>query len=229
MMDGGTAVAADSASRSGTIPAERPRAAAKLKEEGIVAAALRLAARVGFDKLSMRGLAEELDVTPMAIYYHVQNKKALLELVADNILSEIRIPSRDVGEWDARLRQLTAETARILAPYPGVDAMMIDLGLTIQGRRLMDGYIQILLDAGLERRDALLAYNLLHSYGVGRVTIETRLRGRPRPAPGSTEGFAALDEIREQVSGLGAADYRSFALDTIVAGLRSLLDSRSQA
>ena len=60
-------------------------------------AALRLAGRVGFDALSMRGLAEELDVTPMAIYYHVGNKKALLALVTDSILGGIDIPEPTRG------------------------------------------------------------------------------------------------------------------------------------
>jgi AcrR family transcriptional regulator len=205
---------------------DETRAARRLNEQEIVAAALRLAGRVGFDNLSMRGLAEELDVTPMAIYYHVGNKKALLALVADSILGEIRIPDVDAGDWPTRLMLLNEETNRVLRPYPAIDAMMIDLGLTAQGRRLMNATIQILLDAGFDERGALLAYNVLHSYGVGRVTIESRLRDRPRPSATDVSNLPALDRISSAVPGLHAVDYRGFGYEAIVRGLQQLLDTR---
>ena len=206
-------------------PARRT-AAGRLNEREIVAAALRIAGKAGFGGLSMRGLADELGVTPMAIYYHVRHKKALLELVADSLLADIRLPGRDAGDWMARLRMLHEESTRVLGPYPGADAMMIDLGLTRQGRRLMDAYIQILLDAGFDERGALLAYNVLHSYGVGRVTIESRLRGRPRRAAVSEGDFPALDRIRDAVPGLRAGDYRTFGYEAILQGLGDLLEAR---
>jgi TetR/AcrR family transcriptional regulator, tetracycline repressor protein len=215
-------VTAGRASEAGGRPAD-PRAARGLNEQEIVEAALRLAGRVGFGGLSMRGLAEELDVTPMAIYYHVGNKKALLALVTDSILRDIRVPSVEAGDWTARLLMLHEETSRVVGPYPGIDAMMIDLGLTEQGRRLMDANIQILLDAGFSERGALLAYNVLHSYGVGRVTIESRLRGRPRPAGRDVSDWPALTRISGAVAGLHAVDYRTFGYEAIVSGLQELL------
>jgi TetR/AcrR family tetracycline transcriptional repressor len=205
------------------------RTARRLNEQEIVTAALRLAGRVGFDTLSMRGLAEELDVTPMAIYYHVGNKKALLALVTDSILGGIVVPEADAGDWSTRLQLLHEETNRVLRPYPGIDAVMIDLGLTAQGRRLMDANIQILLDAGFDERGALLAYNVLHSYGVGRVTIESRLRHRPRPAAQDVSDRPALQRIRGAVDGLHAVDYRDFGYDTIVRGLQDLLAAQGRS
>ncbi len=205
------------------------RAARGLNEPQIVTAALRLARRVGIDDLSMRGLAEELDVTPMAIYYHVGNKRALLALVTDSILGGINIPDVDAGDWPTRLLLLHEETTRVLRPYPGIDAVMIDLGLTAQGRRLMDANIQILLDAGFDERGALLAYNVLHSYGVGRVTIESRLRRRPRPTAQDVSDLPALERIQSSVDGLHAADYRAFGYDAIVRGLKDLLAAQRTA
>lgn len=196
----------------------------QLSEKEIVSAALRLAGRVGFNGVTMRGVAEELNVTPMAIYYYVQNKQALLQLVADAILEDIRIPTPEDGDWMQRLRLLQQETARVLSAYPGIDAMMIEIGLTKQGRRLMDANIQILLDAGFDEREALLAYNVLHSYGVGRVSIESRLRGKPRsnPAPPEQE-HPALHRIRHEVPNLRAADYRAFGYEAILLGINELL------
>lgn len=55
----------------------------------VVAAATNLARSVGVEKLSMRRLATELDVTPMALYRHLPNKEALLDLVVDESLRSV--------------------------------------------------------------------------------------------------------------------------------------------
>jgi TetR/AcrR family transcriptional regulator, tetracycline repressor protein len=47
----------------------------------VVDAAVRMVRRDGVDKLSMRRLARELGVSPMAIYHHVPNKHALLDRI----------------------------------------------------------------------------------------------------------------------------------------------------
>ena len=62
----------------------------QLSQERIVAAALAVAKRVGFDRLTMRALADELGVTPMAAYYYVSSKDQLLELVADAVASDAK-------------------------------------------------------------------------------------------------------------------------------------------
>jgi AcrR family transcriptional regulator len=50
-----------------------------LDASAVLEAAMRLVQRHGVDKLSMRGLARELGVSPMAIYHHVPSKEALLD------------------------------------------------------------------------------------------------------------------------------------------------------
>lgn len=44
----------------------------------VLRAAVELADQIGIDSLSMRRLAEELGVVPMALYKHVANKEELL-------------------------------------------------------------------------------------------------------------------------------------------------------
>ena len=85
-------------------------------------AALRLAGRVGFDDLSMRGLAEELDVTPMAIYYHVGNKKALARPGHRQHPRGDPPPRSRRGGLADPPALLHEETTRVLRPYPGIDA-----------------------------------------------------------------------------------------------------------
>ena len=60
-----------------TQQAERTRRI-PLSRDRVLAAAVVLADQVGIEALSMRRLAQELGVVPMALYKHVANKEELL-------------------------------------------------------------------------------------------------------------------------------------------------------
>ena len=52
----------------------------------------------GLDAFSMRWLAQELGVVPMALYKQVANKGDLLDGIVDIVFSEIELPSGDL-DW----------------------------------------------------------------------------------------------------------------------------------
>src|SRR5258707_15683849 len=62
----------------------------KLSRPAVVDRALALADRAGVDALTIRRLATELGVTPMALYWHFRSKEELIAGVADRIWGEIR-------------------------------------------------------------------------------------------------------------------------------------------
>ncbi|HEY9267795.1 MAG TPA: TetR family transcriptional regulator, partial [Mycobacterium sp.] len=80
-----------------------------LNRERVLQAAVSLADAVGFESLSMRRLAEELGVVPMAIYKHVANKDELLDGMVASLIGEIDPPAPD-QDWKSavRLRVLSA-------------------------------------------------------------------------------------------------------------------------
>ena len=57
----------------------------KLDRDVVVDAALRLADTEGLDAVSFRRLADQFDVTPMALYWHFEDKDALLAAIADRL------------------------------------------------------------------------------------------------------------------------------------------------
>src|SRR6187431_559655 len=63
-----------------------------LSRERVLQAAVELADREGPDGLSMRRLAAELGVVPMALYKHVANKDELLDGMIDVVVGEIDPP-----------------------------------------------------------------------------------------------------------------------------------------
>ena len=58
----------------------------------------------GLEGFSMRQLAQELEVVPMALYKHVANKDELLDGMVDIVFSEIESPSID-HDWRSAMRR----------------------------------------------------------------------------------------------------------------------------
>src|SRR5437016_2114648 len=68
-----------------------------LTRERLVDAALELINEEGLEGLSMRALADRLEVKAASLYWHVRDLRELLELLAETILDGVR-PRRG-GAW----------------------------------------------------------------------------------------------------------------------------------
>ena len=79
-------------------------ARARLNRERVLASAIALADEIGIAALSMRRLATQLDVVPMALYKHVANKDQLLDGMVDTVINEIPRAAFE-GEWRPAVRQ----------------------------------------------------------------------------------------------------------------------------
>lgn len=69
-----------------------------LDKSRIVDVALRVADEHGAAGFTMRAVADALDVTPMALYRHVDDKTALVALLVDMVVRERPLPP-PTGEW----------------------------------------------------------------------------------------------------------------------------------
>jgi len=68
-----------------------------LTRDRLVEAALALINEEGLDGLSMRALADRLDVKAASLYWHVRDRRELLELLAESILDSVKRPRRGAG------------------------------------------------------------------------------------------------------------------------------------
>ena len=90
---------------------------ARLDHQAIVDAAIELADDVGLAAVSLRNIAESLDVTPMALYRHVENKEALLDAMADELYAEV-VPKKSSGDWWDELAAVARATRSLLLAHP---------------------------------------------------------------------------------------------------------------
>ena len=96
-------------STSGPDPSRRPRRPRFTRDE-IAAAAMRIADAEGFDAVSMRRIATELDAGTMTLYHYVRTKDELLALVTDAVMGEVVVP-----DPTSRCRRTGARPSRIIA------------------------------------------------------------------------------------------------------------------
>ena len=86
-------------------------------------AAVARADKAGIESLSMRRLAEELGVVPMALYKHVANKEELLDGMIDVVVGEIDPPVAGAG-WKSAVRQRILSARRALLRHPWASQVM---------------------------------------------------------------------------------------------------------
>ncbi len=88
-----------------------------LTRERALAAAVELADREGIDAVSMRHLATQLGVVPMALYKHVTNKDDLLSGMVDVLIAEYDPPSPG-GDWKQSVRSRILSARDVLERHP---------------------------------------------------------------------------------------------------------------
>jgi AcrR family transcriptional regulator len=129
---------------------------------GIIEATLALARKIGFDAVSLRPLAAELNVTPTALYYHVRNKEELLDAVVAKIFAPIATPAASLA-WTDRMRSLILEHNELLQTYPGLARFLISRSQNPVVRQRMSAIHEVLRDGGfhgdqLEAAFAIFAF-----------------------------------------------------------------------
>jgi AcrR family transcriptional regulator len=88
-----------------------------LSKERVLRAAVALADQGGVDSVSMRKIAQELGVVPMALYKHVSSKDELLDGMVDVIVGEIDPPASGT-DWKTAIRQRVLSARGALSRHP---------------------------------------------------------------------------------------------------------------
>ena len=145
-------------------------ASGKLSRELILEAAGRLVKEEGLDGLSMRRLAQELDVWPMSVYRYFQDKDALLDALADEAVAGVQMPS--ARQWRRRIEALVTGIRSALDASPqGLRQRIGAPGMTPTMTGLSEEAVAVLCEAGLGEDDAASAWRALLGYTFGAAAL----------------------------------------------------------
>jgi AcrR family transcriptional regulator len=100
------------------------RTRAPLSRERILRTAVALADQGGVEAASMRKIAQEVGVVPMALYKHVAGKDELLGGMIDVVVGEIDPPAVDDIDWKGAIRQRILSARQALLRHPWASRVM---------------------------------------------------------------------------------------------------------
>ena len=200
----------------------------------IAASALEIVDRDGLAGLSMRSLASALGTGPMTLYNYVKDRGQLEQLVAEAVISALKMPEPS-QDWVEDVRAVATAMWQAMRRHPNV----VPLILT---RRTVSpssyAPAELLVDAltrgGLDGSDLLAAFRAVLALVMGSAQAELAgpLAGPDRDVEqvavaakiGELAGaehprLASLAQTSQQSS--AAADFRR-ALDMLLAGMASM-------
>jgi AcrR family transcriptional regulator len=211
------------------LPMSKPR---------ILAAAITLADEGGVDSLSMRKLAQELGVVPMALYKHFANKDELLDGMIDVVIGEIE-PAPGGTDWKTAIRQRVLSARRTLLRHPWASRV-------IESRSQATPAVVAYMDAmiGLFRAGGFsidLTHHAMHAMGSRLLGFTQELFDdsaslSAQQVPEMLRQLAAYPHITELIKAIthdqgsivgGGCDDQfefEFALDLLLNGLQQLRD-----
>jgi AcrR family transcriptional regulator len=188
----------------------RRRGAESLSRERLIEAALALVDEQGLAALTMRRLGAALGVDPMAIYYHVPGKRALLMALVDRVYATFAVEGGEGGEgaeapWQERLRRWARDYRALARRHPNLVLEVVgDPEAVALAARHTDRSLHAAVRAsGLPPSDVAAGAGLTVDYVNGFVLGEIAI-------PGGAEG--AFER----------------GLDIIVAGLERLASAPSR-
>ena len=123
--------------------------ASGLNREAVVQAALAMLDTVGVDGLSMRALADRLEVKAASLYWHLRDKGQLLELVAEAVLDRVTVPISPPS-WRAQVTAACDELAQFLGEHRPAATVVLSCLPVVQRSRLGRDLSRILAAEGLQ-------------------------------------------------------------------------------
>ncbi|MFI1092995.1 TetR/AcrR family transcriptional regulator [Streptomyces sp. NPDC020917] len=160
------------------MPAQR-----RLNRDELVATAMSVADAEGLDAVTVRRVAQQHDVTPMALYRHFADKDGLLEALAESVLDDVRPPAADDRAWHEQMHDLLTAFLAAMRPHPSTAPLLFDRMLACEpGLALTERALSLLGDAGMDLEQSAEAACQALNFLVTLVVTEPGRTRHPDPA-----------------------------------------------
>lgn len=187
-----------------------------ITKEDIIAASIQILNREGFDALTMRTIAKELDIKAASLYWHIKGKLELYGEIAESLCSQYPMPALEGTDVKSFLVEThKAFRTLLLSTRDAVPVFENSVPTTPRRLDLIKSTLDALSRMGVADSHLVTTGNLLNNYVLSFVADEIRFKNTPE------ELFDDFSQV------LGWADGRLFAnMDydaQFLYGLRVLL------
>jgi TetR/AcrR family transcriptional regulator, tetracycline repressor protein len=176
----------------------------KVNPEIIVRSGLAVLHEIGLEQLTLRRLAEELNIQAPTLYWHFKSKEDLINAMATLILAEgvpQMMPAKKSANWMIWASTFGQGLREVLLQYR--DGARVVAGSRLTDTRYMEATEQIgrhLVEAGFSIREAVVLLSTVYTFTVSFVIEEQAVF----PVPGKR---AAEYEFGERNSKLDAKQF----------------------
>jgi AcrR family transcriptional regulator len=153
-----------------------------IDREAVLDAGLAVADEHGLEAVTMRAVAERLQVTQMALYRHVSNKADLLDGLVERLLLELPTPDSELP-WDLQLQKMAQGVRASAKRHAGIFPLLLQLPAnTPSARAVRDRVRAALSEAGVPDERIASAERLISTSVLGFAASEVlgRFRGLSR-------------------------------------------------
>jgi AcrR family transcriptional regulator len=189
------------------LPLEQRGPRALLTRSEVLDAALDFVDARGLEALSFRKLAAALGVSTMTLYSYLADKADLLNAMVRHALGVLALDPQSDDPWDVQLETAMRGMHDALEQHPGVvELLLVELDQgPLDGLR--EALVEMLIAAGLSRRQSSDALRTLSSYIIGTTVVNrvrSRASGHRTPRESFDHGFVILMEaVRREVAAAG--------------------------
>lgn len=151
--------------------AHKPRPA--LSREQIVHAALALADAEGIDAISIRRIASRLEVSTMALYWYIERKEDVLDLMVDAVYGELPVEQVTAGDWRSQLQEIAAQMRAMMHRHPWFVSLIGHRAvLGPNALKQSDYRLGVMSQLGVDMTTSMSLMTMFNAYIVGFVLGE---------------------------------------------------------
>lgn len=146
---------------------------------------------VGLEGLTLKAVAEHLDVSVAALYHHVSGKDDLMRLAAEVSLRSVPLPVDRGQHWARWLLEWARYNHDVFVSQPALLAQHLEGAIATEViAERTERILEVLVREGFEVHEAMAAYELISSCAVGAAAGVIRERSK------AERGQRVADEYR---------------------------------
>jgi AcrR family transcriptional regulator len=142
-----------------------------LSRETIAATALKIADKEGFEAVSMRRVAQELNVGTMSLYYYVKTKDDLVAVMDDALLGEALLPALPKA-WKPAMIAIARSTHALFLRHPWALVSMLSAPPGLNAMRHMEQCLEALAETRMTDREKIALLATVDDFVFGHALRE---------------------------------------------------------
>jgi TetR/AcrR family tetracycline transcriptional repressor len=203
--------------------------------DDVIHTAIQLLQEVGLDGLTLRRLATELGISAPTLYWHVKDKRELLDVMAETMVADERAKQPPFPQdlpWDEKVAEGLRRQYQALTAYRDGARVVAGNRPTERALPQIETFLKIWVDAGFPPEEALATILSFGDYVTGSaLEYQAEQERRREQAPEKRAEIwsrmepyptlrAAAEGRMKQLAGARFGDSFEHGLGLLMAGLR---------